>query len=141
MIIAAVAVIAVLVGGYLFLTKSNSGSAGITFSPPEVNCSNPVDWTMTVRLPATVEVGDTITEKFDGTVVGSTQVTVSDVSLRQSDGSWVITDVAKADNVKSTCANGSSGSGVNPAAPGSHLIQYVDSAGNVLAQGSYTVAP
>jgi hypothetical protein len=30
---------------------------------------------------------------------------------------------------------------VNPAAPGSHLIQYVDSAGNVLAQGSYTVAP
>jgi len=115
-------------------------AGGITFSPSTLSCSTPVDWTITGRLPASVHAGDTITTTFDGKSIGTTQISSAGDTTQQADGSWITARTFTAADVQSGCATGGvSSTGVNLLVPGTHTMQILDSNGNVLAQGSYTV--
>ncbi len=139
LLIGAVVVVA-LVAGYLYLNKG-SGSSGITFSPSTVSCSNPLPFTTTAHLPATVKGTDTITITFDGKAAGPTQVDASGSDVtQQPDGSWIIVSTTDASQVQSLCAAGGTSGGFSILTPGTHTMQVLDATGKVLAQGSYTVA-
>jgi hypothetical protein len=134
-------ILVVAVGAYLF-TSMNSSSGSITFSPSTLNCSNPVVFTTTAHLPASVHAGDTITLTFDGKPVGTSTVSSSATDVtQQPDGSWVTTSTTSAAAMQSLCAAGGSSGGINVLTPGTHTMQALDASGKVLAQGSYTVTP
>jgi hypothetical protein len=91
-------------------------------------------------LPASINVGDTITEKFDGKTIGTTVMASGGTLSRQPDGSWLDISVSTASRMRTVCASGGlNDNGVGVLVPGTHTVQFVDKNGAVLAQGSYTV--
>ena len=115
-------------------------SSGVTFAPSKLSCSTPVDVTITIRLPASVHVGDTIGEKLDGKSISSGPITADAMTVHQPDGSWIVTDRSSAAGMKTVCKAGGINNGFAVYTPGTHTLQVVDADGVVLAEGSYTVA-
>jgi hypothetical protein len=130
--------LAVIAGAYLYASVGST-SSGIIFSPSTVSCSAPAVFTATAHLPSSVHAGDTVTITLDGKTAGTSQVSPSGSDVtQQADGSWVSISTTSLGAMRSLCAAGSS-TGV--LTPGTHTMQVLDSSGNVLAQGSYTVTP
>ncbi len=116
-------------GGTLVYQLTNASGPGVALSPSTFSCSAGPNVTITGRLPASVKSGEQISTSFDGKVYDSAPVEQG--FTRQSDGTWL--------NVSTIHV---SGCGTAPGnTPGAHTIQYLDSNGHVLAQGSYTVTP
>ena len=132
--------LAAIVGVFVYMNM-NSSSGGITFSPSTVSCSSPVVFTATVRLPASVHPGDTITLMLDGKKVGSSPISADSSTVQQADGSWISTETTSVDSMQSVCASGGSAGGLGMLTIGTHTETILDSNGKVLAQGSYTVKP
>ena len=132
--------LAAIVGVFVYMNM-NSSSGGITFSPSTVSCSSPVVFTATVRLPASVHSGDTITVMLDGKKVASSPISADSSTVQQADGSWISTDTTSAASMQSLCASGGSAGGLGILTIGTHTETILDSNGKVLAQGSYTVKP
>ena len=133
-------IIAAIVGaGLLFMNSGKSSPGGITFSPSNLSCSSPVDFTTTARLPSSVRAGDTLSFNFDGKLQ-SAEIIRSDWGwTQQADGSWENVSTITASQMQSICDT--DGLDLNWAVltTGTHTEQYVDSAGHVLAEGTYTV--
>jgi VCBS repeat-containing protein len=89
-----------------------------------------------MRLPASVKATDALVFQQDGKTVDTTgfSIKVSDMFTLQPDGTWMYTTSEQA---KSNCT-GSSG---DTLAMGTHTVAILDTAGHVLAQGSYTLTP
>jgi hypothetical protein len=132
--------LAVIVAVVVYMNM-NSSLGGITFSPSTVSCSSPVVFTATVRLPASVHPGDTITVMLDGKTVTSNPISADSSTVRQADGSWISTDTTSVDSMQLLCASGGSAGGFDILTIGTHVEKILDSNGKVLAQGSYTVKP
>jgi hypothetical protein len=132
--IAGIALAAILVAGY-FVT-SGSKSSGITVTPSTYSCSSTTLVTVVMRLPATVKATDPLVIQQDGKTVDTTafSITVKDLFTLQPDGTWMYT---RSDPAKSNCT-GSSGETL---AIGTHTVAILDTAGHVLAQGSFTLTP
>ena len=120
---------------------NNNTNSGISFAPSSVNCATPVDFTTTIKLPASVKAGDLISESFDGKVMVSDFAVGSDSTfIHQADGSWLATETSSAANMQTACtANVADDSHPGVLSPGNHTLQVLDAGGKVLAQGSYTV--
>ena len=113
----------------------------ITYSPATVSCAAPVDWTTTIRLPASVLAGDTIVEKLDGTTIASEAITASSTTIHEADGTWTIVDTSTASAMQTVCSNGGmASSGLAVLTPGTHVIQVFDSNGLLLSAGAYSVS-
>jgi hypothetical protein len=121
-------------------TAALPAAGGITFSPTTVDCSAPVDFTTTIALPSSVQSGDTVTLKFDGTNEGNTTVEAGGSTTLQPDGTWLDVSTESAADVQSICANGGKNdSQVGVLTTGRHVYQIYDSSSRLLAQGSYEV--
>jgi hypothetical protein len=140
MLLIGVVVIAAIIGGYFYLNMSSKSS--ITFTPSTLSCSNPVTFTTTAHLPASVKAGDRITITLDGKSAGTSTVSSSgnDVA-QQADGTWLVVSTTSPSSMKSLCDAGGSSGGFNILTPGTHTMQVLDATGKVLASGSYTVNP
>jgi len=113
----------------------------ITYSPATVSCAAPVEWTTTIRLPASVLAGDTIVEKLDGTTIASEAIKASSMTTHEVDGTWTIVDTSEASAMQTVCSNGGlQSSGLAVLTPGTHVIQVFDSNGLLLSSGSYSVS-
>lgn len=113
----------------------------ITFSPSTISCSNPPDWTLTVRLPSSVQYGQTLTVTVDGYWTGEPDG-AWDYLVRQSDGSWSATFTIDAASIRTSCAlGGVIGGGVPMYVPGTHDMRVLDPSGRVVAEGTYTAVP
>ena len=135
-----VVVLAVIAGAIYYMNMSSS-SGGLTFNPSTVSCSKPVAFTTTVHLASSVKGTDKVTITLDGKPLQTSAVSeVSDI-VHQSDGSWTSTSTTTLDQVQTVCAAGGSAGGINILTPGVHTMQFLDSAGKVVASGSYTVTP
>jgi hypothetical protein len=140
MLLIGVVVIAAIIGGYFYLNMSSKSS--ITFTPSTLSCSNPVTFTISAHLPASVKAGDSITITLDGKSAGSTPVASSgNDAVQQADGSWEITSTTSPSSMATVCSTGGSAAGFNSFTPGTHTMQVLDASGKVLASGSYTVNP
>jgi hypothetical protein len=113
-------IVVVVIVAVLFVVRGNSGGSGsIAFSPSTFNCSNPV-------------------ALVDGHVLGSAPVGMT----QQADGSWVAVSTTSLAQMQSLCAlGGAPALGIYAFTPGTHIYRILDSSGDVLAQGSYTVTP
>jgi len=116
--------------------RSAGGPGRITFKPPAISCSSPVAFTSIVQLPSSVHVGDTIAMVLDGRTLGYQRFSTGSSTVHQADGSWTVTNTSTASRIQSDCE-----SGLSTVAPGTHTEEILDSAGKVLAKGSYTVTP
>jgi hypothetical protein len=115
-------------------------ATGITFSPGSVDCSTPVDFVTTIRLPASVKTGDTITVKLDGQVLGTEPFSVGGSTTLQPDGSSLTVNTATASEMQADCENGGkSSTGVAVLTSGVHIYTILDASGTLLAEGSYMV--
>lgn len=113
---------------------------GVTFSPAIVDCSTPVEFTVTISLPASVQSGDSVVVKFDGADIGSTTIQAGGTTIHEPDGTWQDASTSTIETMQSDCANGGvSSSGVAVLTPGIHEYQILTEGGTLLAQGSYTV--
>lgn len=140
MLLIGVVLIAAIVGGYIYMNVGSKSS--ITFTPSTLSCSNPVTFTVTAHLPASVKAGDSVTITLDGKSAGSSPIGSSGSdAVQQTDGSWVITSTTSPSSMTTVCSNGGSSGGFNSLTPGTHTMQVLDAAGKVLASGSYTVNP
>jgi hypothetical protein len=140
MLLVGVVVIAAIVGGYFYLNMSSKSA--ITFTPSTLSCSNPVTFTTSAHLPASVKLGDTITIMLDGKSAGPSTISTSGSDVtQQSDGTWLVVTKTDSSSMKSLCDAGGTSGGFNVLTPGTHTMQVLDSTGKVLAQGSYTVNP
>jgi hypothetical protein len=114
----------------VFLLAGHSSSGGITFSPANITCGQTVNFSETIRLPASVHSGDTLKVYEDG--VFESNITIDSSSwVKQNDGSW---SLVEAGAVNATCTS----SGWMSA--GHHTMAIKDSNGKTLAEGSYTVS-
>jgi hypothetical protein len=119
------------VGYFAFL--SHSGSPGsITINPSTYSCSSSQQVAATIKLPASVKDTDQITIQLDGMVLGT--VPVSAIADKQADGSWLKTTTQTGSE---GCSNAIGGQ----LSIGTHTMRLIDSKGNLLAQGSYTLTP
>lgn len=134
--IGAVVLVAVLVGAFLLLSSGSKSGGEITVSPATYSCSSSTMVTATMRLPSTVQATDALVFQQDGKTVDTLGITIhpTDMFTRQSDGSWLYT---RTDTASSNCT-GSSGEQLSM---GAHTMTILDSAGHVLAQGSFTLTP
>ena len=124
-------------GSYTVLDSGPvAGSGAITFSPSTISCSAPVDFVTTIILPSSVKSGDTVTETLDGANFGSGTVSAESGWVQKSDGSWSSSTTDTAAAVTSACTSSQS-----VLTAGNHAVKILDAAGNVLAEGQYTVAP
>jgi hypothetical protein len=115
-------------------------ATGVTFSPASVDCSNPIDFTTTIHLPATVKLGDVITIKFDGQALGTATISEGDTTTKQADGSWLDVNLSSAATMQKDCESGGvSSTGVKVLTAGTHTYQIFDASGTLLAEGSYKV--
>jgi hypothetical protein len=113
----------------------------ITYSPATVSCAAPVEWTTTIRLPASVLVGDTIVEKLDGTTIASEAIKATSTTIHEADGTWTIVDTSTAAAMQTVCSNGGmASSGLAVLTPGTHVIQVFDSNGLLISAGAYSVS-
>ena len=129
-------------GSYTVIAPTKTSaptSSGITFEPSTLSCSTPVDFVTTIRLPASVNAGDTVTEKFDGTTLGTGSVQEDETTVQQPDGSWTIVTTSTADGMQTACEAGGIHNGVSVLTAGTHTLQIFDANGTLLAEGSYTV--
>ena len=131
-VVGAVVILAIVGVGAFALANGNksSGSPGangrpgsLVFSPTTVSCDATL--TISTTLPASVKDTDPITLKIDGNTVG-THTAVEAGLAKQADGSWSGTSSGPSD-----CST--MGAGL-------HTEQLVDGSGNVLAEGSFTIA-
>jgi hypothetical protein len=133
-------ILAVIAGaGLLFMNSGKSSPGGITFSPSNLSCSSPVDFTTTVGLPSSVTAGDTLSFNFDGKLQSAEIIRSDSGWTHQTDGSWENVSTINAGAMESICQ--SDGLELNWAVltTGTHTEQYVDMSGHVLAEGTYTV--
>ena len=115
-------------------------TGSVTFSPRTFDCATPSGLVVTLRLPASVKATDTLTQKFDGKTTGTITIADDSTIVQQPDGSWLSTSTSTADQMVEDCAAGGvNSSGIAVLTPGTHTMQVLDGAGEVLAQGSYTV--
>ena len=131
----------------------SSANSGITFSPSTVNCAAPVDFTRIIKLPASVQDGDTLTIELDGKTEGPMLVSPfgstvkgpdgsvidSDTIAKGPDGGWSDTNTISATEVQSLCAGGATYGSHDMFTPGTRITQVLDAKGSVLASGSYSV--
>ncbi|MGA3057893.1 MAG: hypothetical protein ABSE70_07670 [Candidatus Limnocylindrales bacterium] len=155
-------VIAAIVGVVVFVsvigksgssssTGSSSPSVGTSSGLPAVgsitrnvstlSCSSPVASTSMIHLPASVHEGDIVTVTLDGHNVGSQAVEPGGELAQLADGSWLETSVGTVEIMQSMCAAGAVWGYTDALTPGVHTQRVLDSNGNVLAEGSYTVTP
>ena len=147
-------VIAVIVGVVAFVSvigkpgsSSSTGSSdlppvgSITRNVPTLSCSSPVASTSMIHLPASVHEGDIVTTTLDGHNVGSQAVEPGGEITLLADGSWIETSYASVAAMQSMCAVGGPSWDTDALTPGIHTQRVLDSNGNVLAEGSYTVTP
>jgi cold shock CspA family protein len=86
-----------------------------------------------VTLPSSLQYASQITLKLDGTVETTSTVGGSGF-VQHTDGTWTN---ASAISTSDVCGLASGGS----ISMGTHTLQVVDASGNVLAEGTYTLAP
>jgi hypothetical protein len=142
-------VVAAIVGVVVFVSvNSKSGSSSdlppvgsITRNVPTLSCSSPVASTSMIHLPASVHEGDIVTTTVDGQNVGSQAVEPGGEITLLADGSWLETSYASVAAMQSMCAVGGPSWDTTALAPGIHTQRVLDSNGNVLAEGTYTVTP
>ena len=118
----------------------SGGSSGISISPSTWSCSPPVAITETAQLPSSARVGDRFILTIDGQTAESITVGGPETVV-QPDGSWAWVLNASVASVSVDCELANAGDFTLGFAPGTHKLQLLDSSGNVLAQGSYTVTP
>jgi hypothetical protein len=124
------------------------------FSPATIECASPVDVWFTAHLPNSVHSGDTVNMNVEVngramndylTPMVIAQNTASPVPdensariLIQPDGSWLVTGWETASDVALQCGPLS---GNTPGyAPGSrYMFQFLNSGGQVLAEGGFSV--
>jgi hypothetical protein len=108
-------------------TPTQDTSAGIvTLKPSTFSCSDAsIEITLSVWLPASVSAEEEVTGELDGTQV-STRV-VGDAFEKQPDGRWLRSET---DSAAAVCAG---------LEAGKHVYRVLDSEGNLLAQGSFTL--
>jgi hypothetical protein len=95
---------------------------------------------MTTILPASVKSGDSISLSLDGHNSGQTSVTAGGTTTQQADGTWLDTSTSTTAEMQKDCDNGGANSaGIGVLTPGLHTMTIYDTAGNVLASGSYLV--
>ena len=123
-------------------TSSGLPAVGtITRSVSTLSCSPPVASTSWIHLPASVHEGDIVTTTLDGHNVGSQAVEPGGELAQLADGSWLETSVGTVAIMQSMCAAGGAWGDTDALTPGTHTQRVLDSNGNVLAEGSYTVTP
>jgi hypothetical protein len=100
----------------------------ITVTPSTFSCSDSsVQVALTIWLAGSVSAAEQVTGQTDGSN-GSTQA-VGDGFTKQSDGRWMEADTLSGSDLCSSLATGA------------HTLTVVDSQGNVLASGSFTLKP
>ena len=118
----------------------SAGPGGIVVSPTDLDCQSPVT-TTTITLPATVLAADQVTEMLDDKTVGA-PFKVGSSFVHQPDGSWVAKSSRLAADMAAACAN----HGINPKSGaasftnGVHRLQIIDADQTDLADGAYTVS-
>jgi hypothetical protein len=114
--------------------------SSITFSPPNVSCAAPVEWTVTITLPASILSGDVVTEKIDGVKVQSGRIEVASLITHETDGTWTWVSPLTGSQIQALCSSGGLNStGVAVLTAGAHVVQVYDATGALISQGSYTV--
>jgi hypothetical protein len=108
-------------------TPGKPGTGSVAFEPASFGCSDTGSATMTMSLPDSVDAGVTVMMETDGSPTGSSDL-VGNIFTQQSDGSWQASDTQ---TIASLC---------DEFDPGHHTIRIVDSDGNVLAAGTFTIA-
>ena len=124
----------VLAQGSFTVTAAATPSPGavgggiVTVAPSTFSCSDSsVQVALTIWLAGSVSATEQVTGQTDGSN-GTTQA-VSDGFSKQSDGRWMMADTMSGPDVCSSLATGI------------HTLTVVDSQGNVLASGSFTLKP
>jgi hypothetical protein len=107
-------------------TKANVAAGSVTFKPSSFSCADPsLPITMSVFLPAAVLASEEVTAKLDATNLSAK--TVGTDFEKQADGRWLSTGN---DTVSTLC---------DMVGAGDHAFRVLDSKGNLLAQGSFTI--
>jgi hypothetical protein len=104
-----------------------------------VSCAAPVDWTSTTDLPASVQSGDTVTEKLDGKTYATGAVGTATGWTQLTDGSWTKSATDTAADVAGVCATGGIYQGTEIFTSGTHSLQVFDASGILISEGTYTV--
>jgi hypothetical protein len=119
---------------------SGPSSGGITFKPSTFSCSpqSSAFVASSATLPSSVTKVDQLTWQLDGKTIDFGGGPLSSPHfLKQSDGSWLFTDLTF---VAYLC-NSQIGQGIGqrPNSIGAHTISVLDAGGSILAGGSFTV--
>jgi pSer/pThr/pTyr-binding forkhead associated (FHA) protein len=135
--------IAAIVGVVIFVAISGkpsgsnpSSSDGVTFRQSPFSCSQLGAVDQTVRLPSSLDGTEMIYYEADGQRIPNENghgFVRADGYVKQTDGTWL---GSHADGASELCT-GPSGDFIS----GDHTMQIVDSNGEVLASGSYSVTP
>jgi hypothetical protein len=107
-------------------TRASVAAGSVTFKPSSFSCADPtLPITMSVFLPAAVLASEEVTAKLDATELNAK--TVGTDFEKQADGRWLSTGN---DTVSTLC---------DMVGAGNHAFRVLDSKGNLLAQGSFTI--
>jgi hypothetical protein len=122
-------------------TRSPAPLRGIDFAPATLTCSAPAGFTLSVRYPASVKVGDMISAKVDGKPYGqpSKFEPGGTTYVQQPDGGWLETNNLGPDALQALCDQPTSNGSIDMSA-GAHTLQLFDG-DQAFAQGSYSVEP
>lgn len=121
------------------LAPPPASTGSITFSPSTMSCASPAAFTTRILLPSSVQSGDAITEKLDGTDYAQGTVTAGSVWTHQADGTWLDVSTDSLSAVSGVCSTDGYDGSTAIFTSGDHTVQIVDADGNILAEGSYTV--
>jgi hypothetical protein len=137
LVIGVIALAVVVAGAAFVVVNKNSGPGGIAFSPPTISCSGPNSGVLLIRLPSSVKAGDMLTWQLDGVTV-LTDVVEAEFE-KQADGTWLMQGTTK-QTIDCQKVSSAMPSGANDLI-GTHEMTILDAGGNVLAEGSFTLAP